>query len=230
MALFANAAAKVASQAGGAAKAKPKSTVWMVGKGEKAQEREKQVSEAVHQLVELTRQAKTIESKMGLHKNVIKGFAEDMFFSTYLDGERFPETPMQVINSDGEKATYIVQDRSGQYAAKDEQVDQLTQILGEDAARNLVYEEVTIGFDRTLLAVPGVSEVVEKALERAIGKLVADELLPADQAENLIVATMKRSFRPGIQERLVQICGKNRDRMEAVVDALGSTCVRYVKA
>jgi hypothetical protein len=72
-------------------------------------------------------------------------------------------------------------------------------------------------------------EAVEKALERTIAKLVADEVLMPEQAERLIAADMKRSFRSDIPQRLVQICGTDTVRMAAVVDALGSTCVRYVK-
>ena len=227
MGLFAKAAAKVTSEVGGAKKKKA-STTWLVG-GKKDDARQEKLHNAVHQLVTLAGEAKTIDAKMKVHKATVYDYANDMFFRSYADGECFPETPMQVQNGDGEKVTFVVQDRAGQYPVKDEQVEQLIAILGEDAAKALMFEETKIGFNRDILALPGVTEAVEKALERAIGKLVADEVLTAEQAEALIQADMKRSFKSDIPQRLVQICGTDTTKMAAVMDALGSTCVRYVK-
>jgi len=228
MGLFAKAAAKVTSEVGGGKKKKA-STTWLVG-GKKDDAKQDRLHTAVHQLVVLSGEAKTVEAKMKVHKAVVFEYANDMFFYSYADGECFPETPMQVQNSDGEKVTFVVQDRAGQYTVKDEQVEQLIAILGEDATRALIFEETKIGFNRDILALPGVTEAVEKALERTISKLVADETLTAEQAEALISADMRRSFKSDIPQRLVQICGTDTTKMAAVVDALGSTCVRYIKA
>ena len=227
MGLFAKAAAKVQSEVGGGKKKKA-STTWLVGT-KKDDAQQQRLHDAVHQLVTLAGEAKTIEAKMKVHKSTVFEYANDRFFQTYAAGECFPETPMQVQNGDGEKVTFVVQDRAGQYAVKDEQIEQLIAILGEDAAKALVFEETKIGFNRDVLALPGVTEAVEKALERAISKLVAEETITAEQAEALIQADLKRSFRGDIPQRLVQICGTDTTKMAAVVDALGSSCVRYIK-
>ena len=228
MGLFAKATAKVKTEVGGSSKKKA-NTTWLVG-GKKDDAKQEKLGNAVHQLVVLSGEAKTIEAKMKVHKALLYEHGNDMFFATYAAGECFPETPMNIQNADGEKVTFVVQDRAGQYAVKDEQIDQLCAILGEDGAKALVFEETKIGFNRDVLGLPGVTEAVEKALEKAIGKLVADETITEEQAEALIQADVKRSFRSDIPQRLVQICGTDTTKMAAVVDALGSSCVRYIKA
>lgn len=222
MGLFAKAAAKSES---GAKTAKPKkNTTWVVGDPDGDA-----VGKAVHQLVELTAQEKAIAAKKKLHATVVLKHAKENHVRDFCDLGVPPDTPMIVQNADGEKVTYVVQDRGGQYNVKPEQIDALNQLLGEDAASALLYTETTLGFDRTILGIPGVSEAVEKALERTVQKLIKDEVLTAEQADELITASQKTSFKPGTLDRAATIVGRDTTKLAALLDAMGSSCTRYIK-
>jgi hypothetical protein len=223
--LFAKAAGKKADAPKTAAK---KSTVWQVG--DPAND---PVARSVHELNLLNREAKAIEAKQGVHKNVVKDFANDKYVRDYAVLGVSPETPMVVQNADGEKATFVVQDRSSQYQVKDDQVEALNSLLGEDRTQELLYTETSFGFNRDILAVPGVQEAIEAALEKAIGKLTDDSkgrpVLTAEQAELLLDVKQKTAFKPGTLDRLTVVCGKDTTKIEQFLDIMGSSATRYVK-
>lgn len=222
MALFAKAAEKSSAKK---SSSKPKkNTTWIVGDPEGDA-----VGRAVHQLVELSAQEKAIKAKKGIAKGIVQKHASENHIHDFCDLGVPPDTPMIVQNSDGEKVTYVVQDRSGQYKVKEEQREALVSLLGPDAADELLYEEVSLGFNRTILAIPGVSEAVEKALERVISKLVKEETLSEDQADELITAKQLVSFKPGTLDRAAMIVGRDTTKLSQFLDALGSSCTRYVK-
>ena len=189
------------------------------------------VAKSVKELVRLEADAKAIEAKMGVHKTVVKKFAETQYVSVYAETGSAPETPMVVQNSDGEKVTYVVQDRSSQYAVKTEQQEALAQLLGPDAVEDLLYDEVSFGFNREIMAVPGVQEAVEKALESAIKKLTsgAKPVLTETQAEALIEANQKTAFKPGTLGRLAMIVGRDTGRIKQFLEIMGSSATRYIK-
>lgn len=223
--LFAKAAAKKTEGTGAATAKKAKNTTWLCGStaGD-------EVAKAVHELKVLNAEKKAIEAKMDVHKVKVQGYAEDQFYRAYADVGVFPETPMLVQNSDGEKVTFVVQDRSAQYGVKPEQVDLLAEMLGQDAVGDLLYEETTIAFNRLVMALPGVTEAVEQALERAIMKLVKDGSLSEEQAGELVDPIVKRTFKPGTLDRLAIICGRDVTRIEQFCEIMGSSCTMYLKA
>lgn len=204
-------------------KSKKKATTWVAGdpNGDK-------VAGAVHEMVELTAQKKAIEAKMGAHKTIVLKFAHQRFFEAFADLGVFPETPMVVQNSDGEKVTYVVQDRSAQYGVKDEQMEALISLLGQDAAENLVAEETTFKFAREPMMRPEVQEILEKHLESAITEMHESGALNED--EDLLDVDVRKAFKPGTLQRIAQICGRDTNRMAQFIDIMGSSAVRYVKA
>ena len=220
MSLFAAAAEKVEKKP---AKAK-KNTTWIVGDPEGDA-----VAKAVHNLIELTAQGDAIAAKKRMAATIVLKVAKENHVRDFASLGVPPDTPMCVQNTDGEKVTFIVQDRSGQYAAKPEQVEIIAQLLGEDVASDLTYTETKLGFDRTILAIPGVSAAIEKSLQTAINKLVKTEKLTADQAGELIVASQKTAFKPGTLDRAASLCGQDVTRLAGMLNALGSSCVRYIK-
>jgi hypothetical protein len=223
MGLFAKATAK--SESGVKAGKPKKNTTWVVGDPEGDA-----VGKAIHLLVELTAQEKAIAAKKKLHATTVLKHAKANHVSDFCELGVPPDTPMIVQNTDGEKVTYVVQDRGGQYNVKPEQVDALCQLLGDDAAQDLLYTETTLGFDRTIMGIPGVSEAVEKSLERTVTKLIKDGVLTAEQADELITASQKTSFKPGTLDRAAVIVGRDTTRLAAFLDAMGSSCTRYIKA
>lgn len=223
MSLFAKAAEKTAS-AKTAARPK-KNTTWVVGDPEGDV-----VADAVHQIVELSAKSKANDARMKIAKTVVLKYAKENHISDFCSLGVPPDTPMSVQNTDGEKVSLVVQDRSGQYAVKDEQREALVCLLGADGAEDLLYTETSIGFDRTVLGIPGVSEAIEGALEKAISSLVKKEVLTGDQADELIVAGQKTSFKPGTMDRAASIVGRDTNRLTQLLDIFGSSCCRFVKA
>lgn len=221
MGLFAKATAKSEKPA---SKSK-KSTTWIVG----ASSDDAAVATAIHELNSLSAQEKAIDAKKKMHATVVMRAAKENHVRDFASLGVPPDTPMVLQNTDGEKVTFVVQDRGGQYAVKPEQVEALNQLLGEDAAADLLYTEVTLSFDRTILGLPGVSEVVEKALEKAVGSLLKSGTLNEEQADNLITAGQKTAFKPGTLDRAAMVCGRDVSRLSAFLDAMGASCTRYVK-
>ena len=222
MSVFARAAAKKASVVSESSSSKNQ-TCWMVGDPE-----QDKIARAIHELVGLAAQRKAIEAKEKIFKTVVLSHAKENFYQDYAARGVFPETPMKVQNHDGETVTFIVQERN-QYPVKDESISALTQILGEDGANELIYKETVFGFNRTILAVDGVMDVLGRHIEAAMAELVDAGVLDQDRADLLLDADEKRSFRPGILQRLGIIAGKSAGKIRQVCDAMGSSCVQYVR-
>ena len=204
---------------------KSKATNWVVG----SDAQKGKVANSVKELVRLSAEAKAIDAKMSLHKQLVSNYAFDQFVSDFASVGVKPETPMKVVNEDGDQVTYVVQDRSGQYNLKDEQIEMVGQILGEDVADGLVYTEVTIGFNKEIMALPGVSEVIEKHLEKAVQAMLDADILDEDEADELLTVNEKRAFKPKTIDRAAELVGKDKSRLAALVKAFGSSCCRYVK-
>lgn len=204
--------------------AKKKATTWVVG-GHGTED----VSKAVEELVHLEAQSKAIEAKMMLSKNVVKNFCEAKFVEDFASLGALPDTPMNVQNPEGLKVTYVVQDRSSQYKVKEDQLEALDQLFGADAAANLTFEEYTLSFNRVLLSIPEVYAAVDKALEKAVSKLVAEGVIQESEAGELVQADKKTAFRPHTLERLSEICGRDTVKMKQFLDVMGSSATRYVK-
>ena len=107
--------------------AKKKATAWAVGSSSETEA----VSRAIKELVSLEAQSKAIEAKMNVVKGSVKRYSDEMFVRDYAARGSMPETPMTVQNPDGEKVTYVVQDRGKQYAVKPDQQDAVENALGE---------------------------------------------------------------------------------------------------
>lgn len=220
MSLFATAAKKASATP--APKSKKKSTAWLVGS-----EKQQQVSKALSVLVELNSQKKAIEAKMDLPKRVITQYAQDQYVEMYADVGVPPESPMQVVNEEGCKVTYVVQDRSSGYKVKEEQIEALAQLLGEDVASGMVCTETTFAFKREATTNPEMMAVIEKHLEKAVKELV--KLGLAEDVLDVLEPETKTTFKPGILDRLGMIVGKDSVKLKGVLQTLGSAAVRYVK-
>lgn len=221
MGLFAKAAGKKSA----APKTTKKSTTWAVGdpEGDK-------VGKAVKELVRISGEMKALESKKSLHAQVVAKHAGTSFIRDFADNGVMPETPMKVVNADGDSVTYVVQDRGSQYALKDEQIEALEDVLGVDVVEGLVYNETTIKFNRDVMALPGVSEAIEAALEKAVVVMLKKGTLSEEQADELVEADVKRALKPGTLARAATLVGNDQTRLAAFIDAMGSGCTRYVKA
>lgn len=199
-----------------------RNTTWTAGDPEADQ-----VAKAVHELVAIAAQEKALAGKKSLHETLVKNFALRNFVEHIAETGVRPESPMYVMNADGEKVSWITQDRSGQYKVKPEQKEALEQLLGKEAADDLLYEEVTFKFNREALAKPGVAEAIEKALEAVDKKLRASGKLSDEDV--LVDADVKEALKPGTLDRAGIICGSDTTKIRNFLEAIGAAFTRYVK-
>jgi len=223
MGLFAKAVDK--SKKNVASTSKKRATTWKAGDPEGDE-----VAKAVHELVEISSKMKALKAKMGMHETVLKKFALRNFEEHIAETGVCPESPMYLVNSDGEQVSWIVQDRSGQYKVKEDQKDALNQLLGEEAVEDLLYEETTFKFNREVMAMPGVSEEVEKSLLSAIKRMIKNGSLDEETAGELVDASVKESFKPGTLDRVGIICGSDTTKIRSFLEAMGSAFTRFIKA
>jgi hypothetical protein len=207
-------------------KKKAKGVAWLAGdpSGDS-------VAKSIKELVKLDAERKALEARMDIHKTVVKKYAHDNFVSDFAGSGILPDTPMYVQTSDGEKVTYVVQDRSTQYKVSDEQKEALSQLVGPDAVDSLLYEECVFKFNREVMAIPGVQEVVDEALTEAVRKLTGgvEPVLTDEQGDILIEADKKVSFKPGTLDRVPQIVGCDTGRIRQFIDIMASCCTRYIR-
>ncbi len=218
MGLFANAQSKTSTKK---STTKKKATVFTVGVETPGPEPEA-VGKAITALTSLNSDYKAIAGKMTVLKGAIKKYAEKMFLSQYAAQGVHPETPIQVQNADGEKVTYVVQDRSSQNAAKPEQLDALGELLGPDAAEDCTYTQNTFKLNPVILALPGVMEHLEPALESCFEGMVEDGTLTAEQVGDLLACDQMTAFKPGTVQQLANICGRDTQKMEEFLGVMGS--------
>lgn len=220
--LFAKAKDKAKASAG---TTKPKkNTTWAVGDPQGDA-----VGKSLQELTKINAEMKALEAKKKIHANVVGNYAEQAFIRDFSELGVLPDTPMRVVNSEGDAVTYVVQDRGGQYKLKDEQIEMLEQILGEDAVPDLLYTQTTIGFNRYVMAIPGVSEEIEGAIMKAVKSLIKKQVIDEDTADDLITVDEKTAFKPGTLDRAATLVGRDQTRLKQFIDAMGSSCCRYVK-
>jgi len=223
MSVFTKAKDKVASS-----KLQPskKATVWQIADANEATA----LNSAIHEIVTLHADVKAITAKQNIYKSQVKKHAEDCYLRAYADRGVAPDSPMQLVNNDGEKVIYVVQERCAQSKVKDEQVEQLDLLLGEDAAKAILFENSVFKFNNTLLAKAGVMDAVGSALESAFEGLVESGCLTAAEASNVLEVDEFVAFKPGTTNRLADVCGRDTQKMKNLLDVMGSASVRYVKA
>ena len=219
MSIFAQALAK---QETAPTKTKSKGTTWTVRTDDR-------VGVAVKEMVRLEVERKALDARTKVHKGVVKKHCDTLYISNYADAGVPPETPLTLQNEDGDSVTFVVQDRSGQYKIAKDQMEALDSLLGADAVQDLVHTKVDFGLSSVILSVPGVQEVLGKAIEKAMTKLVTDGVLTAEQAGGLLTVDQKTALKPQTLDRLATICGRDTVKMERFLDIVGSNVTRYPK-
>jgi hypothetical protein len=207
-----------------APKSAKKNTVWLVG-----DPATNPVAKSVQALVELNGDAKAIAAKMEIHKQVVKEHGHTNYVNGYVANDVAPESPMVIQNDKGSKVTFVMQDRSSQYKIDEERQAMLAELLGADKAQEIMFTDVQFKFSREVMAIPGVAEAIDKALEGAIKKMVAAGTIQLEQGESLLEADVKTAFKPGTLDKLTVICGKDVARVDQFLEIMGSSACEYVK-
>jgi len=219
-----NAFAKAADNSKSAPKARKKTGTTFEVAGDSPEGR------SVTDLLKFEAEKKAADGRTKLHKGKIKKHADSVFIAKVAELGVLPEGPYTVQNSGtGEKVTFVVQDRSGQYEVKEEQQEALNSLLGEDAAGDLTCTVTDFGFNGDILGIPGVMDAVGRAISICVSELVGSETLTEEQGDALLTMSEKTALKPGTVERLALICGKDTGKIASFLDIIGSNATRYVK-
>jgi len=205
---------------------KKKATVWQVVNAAEAAA----LDTAIHEIVLLQADSKAIAAKQSIFKSQVKKHAEERYLHDYAELGVAPDSPMQLVNGDGEKVTYVVQERCSQSKVKSDQAEQLASLLGEDGAKAILFENTVFKFNDVLLARDGVMAVVGAALDAAFKTLVKEEVVTKEESDALLEVDEFVAFKPGTTSRLADICGRDTQKMKGLLDIMGSASVRYIKA
>lgn len=148
---------------------------------------------------------------------------QGIFFDKYEKEDKYPGSLS--IAGHKEVASFVVQDKAKQYNAKEETVESLKSLLGEEKANELLEEEVEYSFNKKILNKDGVME----AISGAITKLVEEDAISEDDAADLLIQKKQTKVKKGTVQKLDKICKGDRSLMEQVFHALGSTVVSYLR-
>jgi len=162
-------------------------------------------------------------------KEVSKGVAVPHCLQTFLEqyaakGKQPPTTKFRTPG--GNQVTFVIQDRGEIYAAKPEQVETITAIVGEAKAATIILTDTKFSFNNAILNKPGVMD----KLGHAIAELVTSGTITEADGDNILVAEARTTVRKGVVEELATICENDQGMMEQLLAALGSHSTQYIKA
>ena len=205
------------------------------GKGE-LQGESKLLNEAVTIAIEAKAAMDAAKGRLGAAMGALHEHAEEAWCATYAEVGAQPETPVAIQNHKGETLTFVVQDKCGQNAIDDGQVELLGILLGEEVAANLIETKEVYGFDpATMKQVSDGPKAKEgESVQSVIFKLVSDVIgkcpkLSDEQKEAMFTHTAKTHLRKNTLPRLAELCGSNISKIQSFIQAAGSAFVRYLK-
>jgi hypothetical protein len=176
------------------------------------------------------------KGRLGAAMGAIHEYAEEAWCATYAQNGVQPETPVIVQNYKGESLTYVVQDKCGQNAVSEEQIELLSILLGEEVANSLIETKEVFGFNPDIMKqIAGgdkangketVADVIFKIVSDAVGKntKIADE-----QKADMFTHQSKQYVKKNTLPRLAELCGANVGKIQSFLQAAGSAVVRYLK-
>lgn len=218
-----------------AKKTKPKGTVielpQEVGDDNQLRPEFRRLHDAVHLLIESDSDAKAAKNKANLAKGQLNGWANPEIARRIATGNGLPPTPIKLVNSKGEEVTYVITDKAGQYALKDDQVEELEELLGEDAAAKLYDRREVYSFDPQVMneqvsddesVADVIFEIVSKAIER-------NTKLSDAQKESLIRCDDAAYLKKGACQLAPAVCGQDAAKIAEFLDVVSAQITRYVK-
>lgn len=200
--------------------------------------------EAVHKILEASREEKDAKNKAAISKGALKDFVETEYATEMVRVSNLPATPVQIINKDGESLTYIVQDKSKTNGLNEEQQEALVALIGNENYEEMTTNVNTFMFDPTIMndiageipasasmddiaKLPRVCDVIGPAISKAI---MESNLLSDDQKVGLIRAESKVLVRGEKLKQIPLYCRNDPNTIIEVLDALGSVLTRYLKS
>ena len=186
---------------------------------------EPEVNSAIAEFIEASGAEKQAKADKEMAAATVKPFCRREWLSQFAVTGRKPDT-LKFRTDDDEMVTFIVQDRGERYGVSDGQMETLKALLGPKKLKGIVVDEMVFKFNNEILNKPGVMN----ALGAKIAQLVKDDSLSEAEAADLLVAEPRTTVLKGSLDSLSDLCGGDVDKMEAVMEALGSHVSHYIKA
>ena len=178
--------------------------------------------EAIADLIKYTKIEKDAKGRQNTAKGLLQPPVIEELCKIWAKLGCQPDTPVSVRNISGEEVTLVMQNRAGQYAFTDDQLEALKGLVGEQVAMSLVKDEDEFSLDAATLAEEGVAEKLSDA--------IANAGLTEEQAGRLLKCDTVRKLKPTVMPNLFQYANGDPGKIEQLLDVLGSTAVTYFKA
>lgn len=201
-----------------------------------------ELHKAIKTVLDENKVAKQAENKQNDAKGKLMPVVLNMFANLFCKDQRVPAGPMTLVNSEGLGLTFVIQDKSGQYALSTEQVNDLKELLGPKTTDNITVTATEFKFNpgtmiepagnieglnaEQVAAKPKVADIVAEIVSSAI---VNCDQLTDDQKASLIDAEQKTRFRKDKLNDLAQVADFNPSRLLMIFEILGSSVVKYLK-
>lgn len=188
---------------------------------------------AVTDLIKGAAEYSAAKNKMNVAKGTLGRFAHPEISRRIAGTGTVPPGPIKFVDHKGQQVTYVIQDKSGQYPLKDDQIEELRELLGDEKADEVMETQEVYAFDNKVMDEPledgegTVSDVIFEIVSRAISR---NTRLTDDQKERLIRQDEKTKLIPRFPETAAMHCGKDAARIEDAFDILSSQVVRYLKS
>jgi len=181
-----------------------------------------QVGQAIDQFISACSKLKVAEAEKKAAESIVRPSLRRKFLEIFAAATIRPRALKFRNPASGATVTLVAQDRGSKL--NDEQIAHLKSILG-DRVEEVVEHQRRFIFNNEVLSKPGVRDAVAEA----IGELVKKGRLSAEDASNLLTVEETTVLRKGTLDKLAKLCESDPDRMEAVMDSVGSGLTTYVK-
>jgi len=233
--LFARAAEKTAV----APKKKVKGTVLVLPKDLNDKGELQGESKLLHEAVTIAISAKSemdaAKGRLGAAKGMLHTYAEEAWCATYAQAGVQPTTPVSIQNHKGEALTFVVQDKCGQNAIDEDQIELLGILLGTEAAASLIETKEFFGFNpdtmkQVAAGKEAKGETVQDVIFEIVSQVIGESLkLSNEQKEEMFTQTSKTHLKKNTLPRLAELCGANVGKIQSFMQSAGSAIVRYLK-
>ena len=192
------------------------------------------LNNAVHNLIEASKEEKNAKAKVSVAKGQLNGWVETVYCMEWAKLGIQPPTPITLVNHNGETNTFVIQDKTQQYTLKDDQVEILTALLGPEGVTKLVENVDVYSFNSRTMAEPA-ANAEDSTVQDVIFELVStavenDDRLSEEQKNALIEVTSTNRVKPSHLSRLAEIGGCDAGKLQELLGAIGSGSPHYVKA
>lgn len=196
----------------------------------------KLLNEAVTFAITAKAEMDAAKGRLSAAMGTLSPHAKEAWCATYAEHGVQPETPVTIQNHKGETLTFVVQDKCGQNAIDDQQIELLGILLGEEVAAGLTEVKEVYGFDpatmKQISAGPkakkdeSVQAVIFELVSAAIGKCPR---LSDEQKEAMFTHNAKTHLKKNTLPRLAELCGSNIAKIQSFIQAAGTAFVMYLK-